>query len=122
MHFCIKCENMYYIKLREDDEKQLIYYCRNCGHEEDKPVDSDICVLRTDVKSNHIKYTHVVNEYTKEDPTLPRITTIRCPNQECPSNNDKTDREIIYIRYDDTNMKYMYLCAKCDTMWKTDNS
>lgn len=122
MHFCIKCDNMYYIKLREDDNNKLIYYCRNCGHEEDKPTDSDICVLRTDVKSNQVKFTHVVNEYTKEDPTLPRITTIRCPNQECPSNTDKAEREIIYIRYDDTNIKYMYLCAKCDFMWKTTNN
>lgn len=122
MHFCIKCDNMYYIKLREDDNNKLIYYCRNCGHEEEKPTDSDICVLRTDVKSNQVKFTHVVNEYTKEDPTLPRITTIRCPNQECPSNTDKAEREIIYIRYDDTNIKYMYLCAKCDFMWKTTNN
>jgi len=132
MHFCIKCDNMYYIKLREDDNNKLIYYCRSCGHEQDKPTDMDICVLRTDVKRNQVKFTHVVNEYTKEDPTLPRITTIRCPNQECSSNTGKsegssdddpsTDREIIYIRYDDVNVKYMYLCSKCDTMWKTDNS
>lgn len=125
MHFCIKCDNMYYIKLREDNNNQLIYYCRNCGYEEDKPAtETDICVLRTDVKKNQVKFTHVVNEYTKEDPTLPRITTIRCPNQDCPSNIDpaNTEREIIYIRYDDVNMKYMYLCAKCNTMWKTNDN
>ena len=31
----------------------------------------------------------------------------------------KTQIEIIYIRYDDTNMKYIYLCSDCDTVWKT---
>ena len=61
-----------------------------------------------------------MNEYTKEDPTLPRITTIRCPNSDCPSNQEDGTREVIYLRYDDTNMKYIYMCAKCDTMWKTD--
>ena len=30
-------------------------------------------------------------------------------------------REVIYIRYDDINMKYVYLCVHCDTTWKTDN-
>ena len=25
------------------------------------------------------------------------------------------------IRYDDKNMKYIYMCAKCDSVWKTDN-
>lgn len=123
MHFCNKCDNMYYIKLRDDDTNKLIYYCRSCGNEEDKPSDMDSCILRTDVKQNQVKFTHVVNEYTKQDPTLPRITTIRCPNQECPSNTEKSvDREIIYIRYDDVAVKYMYLCSKCDTMWKTDNN
>ena len=28
-------------------------------------------------------------------------------------------REIIYIRYDEVNMKYVYLCAVCDTLWNT---
>jgi DNA-directed RNA polymerase subunit M/transcription elongation factor TFIIS len=123
MHFCNKCDNMYYIKIRDDDTNKLIYYCRSCGNEEDKQSDMDTCILRTDVKQNQVKFTHVVNEYTKQDPTLPRITTIRCPNQECPSNSEKSgDQEIIYIRYDDVSVKYMYLCSKCDTMWKTDNN
>ena len=30
-------------------------------------------------------------------------------------------REVIYIRYYDINMKYVYLCVNCDTTWKTDN-
>ncbi len=28
-------------------------------------------------------------------------------------------REIIYIRYDEVNMKYVYLCAVCETLWNT---
>ena len=35
--------------------------------------------------------------------------------------NDHNNREIIYLRYDDINMKYIYLCVHCDTVWKTDN-
>jgi rubrerythrin len=155
-----------------------------------------------------------VNEYTKYDPTLPRINSIKCPNQECESNtmsggggsgsgtgadagkikikkaattkslkkyvdsanksaaeamesakesekilkaieeeeaaeaqeeaqaqakktssslaenevvnysNDatKSKREVMYIRYDDINMKYVYVCVYCNTTWKTDNN
>jgi DNA-directed RNA polymerase subunit M/transcription elongation factor TFIIS len=97
-----------------------------------------------------------VNEFTKHDPTLPRINTIKCPNHECISNtasmagggggasstsskkeektaldtsdkdnnnnnNNNNGREVIYIRYDDVNMKYVYLCVHCNTTWKTDN-
>ena len=31
-------------------------------------------------------------------------------------------REIIYIRYDDVNIKYVYLCSTCDTVWKMDDN
>jgi hypothetical protein len=24
------------------------------------------------------------------------------------------------MRYDDDNLKYLYICVTCDTMWKTD--
>ena len=47
------------------------------------------------------------------------IKTIKCPNQECSSNTGEKEREVIYIRYDDANMKYVYMCAHCNTMWKT---
>ena len=45
--------------------------------------------LRTDITRNTKTYEHMVNEYTKLDPTLPRTTTIKCPNQECKSNNQR---------------------------------
>ena len=54
------------------------------------------------------------------DPTLPRINTIKCPNSDCNSNKEGGEREVIYIRYDDMNKLYIYLCAKCDTIWKTE--
>ena len=121
MHFCIKCNNMYYHKVAASDENKLIYYCRNCGHEDDTLTADNICVSRTEIRRSKQKYSHIINEYTKHDPTLPRTNTIKCPNQECTSNKEESnEREVIYIRYDDTNMKYIYLCAKCDTMWKTD--
>ena len=34
MHFCSKCDNMYYIKLMEQNNNNLVYYCRHCGNED----------------------------------------------------------------------------------------
>ena len=118
MHFCKKCDNMYYLKLNEDDPNKLIYYCRHCGDESTDLTNDDNCILKMQVKRNEEKYVHVMNEYTKLDPALPTITTIQCPNTECKK--DKSDNDVLYIRYDDINIKCIYMCKKCDTTWKTD--
>ena len=134
MHFCSECGNMYYLRLVKDEATQedgLIYYCRNCGNEDTSLVSNlnNLYVSKTDVKTV-ANYKNTINKYTKMDPTLPRITTIDCPNAQCDSNTvlkeeegqenvKKADKEILYIRYDDKNMKYIYLCAVCDTVWDT---
>ena len=35
MHFCSKCQNMYYISIDPNNANSLIYYCRNCGNSDD---------------------------------------------------------------------------------------
>jgi DNA-directed RNA polymerase subunit M/transcription elongation factor TFIIS len=123
MHFCSKCDNMYYIRISDDEGNKLIYYCRNCGNEDEFLTKENICVSKIQLKRSEQKYSHIINKYTKLDPTLPRTNMIKCPNQDCLSNSNednRLNREIIYIRYDDVNMKYIYLCAHCDIMWKTD--
>jgi aspartate carbamoyltransferase regulatory subunit len=111
---------MYYIRVTEDDANKLIYYCRNCGHEDTLLTSENVCVTKTQLTQSEKTYSHIVNKYTKLDPTLPRINSIKCPNQNCVSNTDEgVEREVIYMRYDDVNMKYIYICAKCDTIWNT---
>jgi DNA-directed RNA polymerase subunit M/transcription elongation factor TFIIS len=137
MHFCSICDNMYYISVTPENELQ--YYCRNCGNIDNTVASENICVSKVNVKHSTTpqSFSQVVNKYTKLDPTLPRIHTMRCPNDECPSNeggggsggasaeggagaHNKPKSEIIYVRYDDMNLKYVYLCAKCDKVWNTE--
>ena len=115
MNFCSECDNMYYYKLQSENSNSLVYYCRNCGHEKE-PEEANIFVSK--IKTNNKKkHTQFINEFTKYDPTLPRVNTIPCVNEACEFHKTKTNREIIYIRYDDSNMNYVYLCPKCDTTW-----
>ena len=124
MHFCTNCSNMYYIRLSEEDPNSIVYYCRNCGHENKNISLDSVTVSKTNFKHNKQKYNSIINKYTKMDPTLPRINTLKCPNQTCPSNESKkeNDREIIYLRYDDVNMNFVYMCSTCDTVWNTEQS
>ena len=112
MRFCVNCQNMYYLKVSDDNN--LIHYCRCCGNEDTMNTD-DVCVSNTQFNQTKKSNTMMLSEYTKQDPTLPRTNTIKCPNEECSGG----DQEVLYIRYDDTNMRYVYMCAKCDTTWKT---
>ena len=121
MHFCSVCNNMYYLRIDEKNPNKLDYYCRNCGHEDKLLAHENMCISKTFIKKNDQSFNHIINEYTKLDPTLPRVNTILCPNPECETNVNKVKREIIYIRYDDTNMKYVYLCSECSTIWQTNN-
>ena len=61
-----------------------------------------------------------INRFTKLDPTLPRMQKMPCPNKECQTNISSEPVEIILIRYDNKNLKYLYLCSVCDYSWKTD--
>lgn len=119
MHFCSNCQNMYYIRINTDDPNKIVYYCRNCGNEDKLIALENVCVSKTFIKKNEQTFNHIINKYTKLDPTLPRISTILCPNSDCITNKTEKEKEIIYIRYDDTNMKYVYLCCHCDTVWNT---
>lgn len=124
MKFCEKCDNMYYIGINAEDPNKLTYYCRNCGNIDETIHEEGVCVLDTQFKKGEQKFNHIINKYTKMDPTLPRIYNIRCPNSACDTNKtgETKPAEIIYMRYDDSNLKYIYICSTCDTTWKTDDS
>jgi hypothetical protein len=152
MHFCARCDNMYYICIdpgtgtpsdtagsaasaasaSASSSSSLVHYCRNCGHRE--PVRQEICVSKLQIKHAAQNYGNIINRYTKLDPTLPRISHVTCPNHLCASNTKEKEkgqgqsqsqsefqvpREVIYLRYDEENMKYVYLCAVCDALWST---
>jgi DNA-directed RNA polymerase subunit M/transcription elongation factor TFIIS len=113
MNFCEKCGFMYYITTTEEDT--LMYYCRNCGHE-NKELSVEELKVTVYEKSNNTQ--KQINPWIKFDPTLPRTNTIKCPNEKCKSNEKDQTPDIIYIRYNDIDMKYMYICTKCDFNWK----
>jgi len=119
MEFCDVCENMLYLTIRNetDDDHTLWRKCNKCGNE----IELDgISVVSTMSFISKEQYSNVINKFTKFDPTLPRIS-IPCPNKECKYHTaDSTD--IIYVRYDNEALKYVYLCPLCDTIWKPEKN
>lgn len=110
IRFCIRCDNKYYHQIQDN---KLIYYCRVCGHQ-DLNI-AGLCVLNTQYGHSTDSYEHVVNRFTKFDPTLPHIY-LKCPNEKCTT---KEITDAIYLRYEPNQMKHLYICTECDHKWTT---
>ena len=113
MLFCKNCENMLYLK--NDDLK---YHCRNCG-ESDETSKIKTNVFSKQYQKDDLIQRYLNNDYLVDDPTLPRLNNLKCINVECESNkNDEVMSDIIYIKYNPENLKYLYICKHCKTSWK----
>lgn len=119
MKFCKKCGNMLFIKLSHDEdtdsEPKVQFYCRSCLEIDESISDEIVCVLETNFKNTekNIK----LNPYAKYDVTLPTINKLTCPNATCPSNKEGVTSSIKYRRYNENDLKCVYICTHCDNQW-----
>jgi DNA-directed RNA polymerase subunit M/transcription elongation factor TFIIS len=113
--FCPTCK--YYLYL-DQDGKTLRRICRNCGYQEEDKKGG--LVLELDLKEKTSEgYKILINEFTKQDPTLPHVNSIKCPNSGCESNTSGKERDVIYLKYDAVNLKFIYICNVCNTQWRS---
>lgn len=114
--FCPTCR--YYLYLNQSKNKTLRRVCRNCGYEEE--TDKGGLILEMDLKEKTSEgYKILMNEFTKNDPTLPHVNTIKCPNEGCGTNTSGQAKDVIYLKYDAVNMKFLYICNVCDAQWRS---
>lgn len=133
MKFCDVCQNMLYVST--NDERGLVLYCKNCnftktfdydkgsiqlthvGEQSDEaPPPPDTCITAINYSDDARSYKQFLTPHIKYDMTLPRVNNIPCPKQ-CSKDGEG---EVIYIKYDQENMKYLYYCCKCEHFWKLD--
>jgi DNA-directed RNA polymerase subunit M/transcription elongation factor TFIIS len=116
MRFCNLCSNMMYVKV--DDDTNLVYYCKFCNNSVQEPkTNGSILVIDDNKIDDDIKYRQYMNKNVIHDPTLPRVNNIDCPNKQC-TKKEGADNEVIYIKYDFANMKYLYYCCHCAHFWR----
>lgn len=132
MQFCPACDNILHMQIGEleknkSNEKSyvpLTLYCKHCPYtiDVDQTKDSknalfNPCMYRSNYSSNHrLYYSNLVNHYTFDDPTLPCVD-MECQNKKCVSHNDDVQSEVLYVRFNDQDMRYMYLCKHCRQCW-----
>ena len=116
LEFCDNCNNMLYI--RTDDENNLVKYCKHCDFNKKDKESGFIKISETMYLEDDLLYNQNINKYLRYDPTLRRIRDINisCKNKDCKVDKDK--EQILYIKYDSCNMKYLYVCEHCGNIWK----
>ncbi len=109
--FCNNCNNMLYLYTNED--KELYYGCKVCSNVIKHDNNND----KIHYNLSELKKTSILNNNVNliNDITLPIINNsiIKCINSEC---SDKT-KPIKYIKYDNENIKYIYICTNCGQKW-----
>jgi len=117
MDFCDFCNNMYYIK--ETEEKSLVFYCKNCGSQKDISSENDINskkIMSTDYEAANSKYLQYLNPDIIHDHTIPHVNNVICANKDCSKDPD-VGNDVMYIKYDNTGIKYIYHCVHCKHFW-----
>lgn len=130
MQFCPACDNILHMQIGQLEKNAsttqipLTLYCKHCPYSID--VDQtkknqnmmfNPCMYRSNYSSNHaLYYSTLINQYTFDDPSLPRID-MACQNSNCVSHRDDVQSEILYVRFNDQDMRYVYLCKHCRQCW-----
>ena len=114
-NFCDDCNNTMYIYLDKDISK-LYLYCKTCQNK--KEYDGNL-LYNNDNNNIDISESINNNKFINYDITLPHIKSdnIKCPNNDCKSIVENIKSDIIYIKYDKNNMKYIYTCNYCSQKW-----
>ena len=120
LRYCPVCDNYLYMQV-DAESQELRRICRKCGFKEDDAKGGLVMEMMVQQKSSE-GYKILLNEFTRKDPRLPHIrSNITCPNTVCDSNKAGKNPDVIYIKYDNVNLMYLYICDICGDQWHSRN-
>ena len=108
MKFCPDCENFLYAL--EENAEGVGFKCRKCPYVES--INHAITMGNQHNLKEDKATQLVMNPYLTDDPTLPRLNTVKCPAQGCPSS------EVVAVKLSKVDLIWMYQCTACGTSWK----
>lgn len=115
LNFCDNCENNMILKIKNQDQTQVIeYHCNNCGNIKDNITQK--CIIKNDYNLQQLYIQEKNIKYIAHDASNPRLNNIACPNKECTSHLDNK-YDIVYISINEEDMKYLYYCVVCSNSW-----
>jgi len=117
IRFCSVCDNYLYLQV-EGETQTLQRMCRNCGFKDTEDQGGLVSEMHIEQRSAE-GYT-LINEFTLKDKRLPHLYgTMKCISDKCPSNTQSKESDIVYIKYDTENLRYIYMCYLCQATWRS---
>ena len=96
----------------------LFNVCKVCLNTEKINLeDSSIYENKKNINSSDIinKNMFILNDTTLSTTINPE--NIKCPNEECKTNTENEEFSFISIKYDISDMKFIYKCKTCNQSW-----
>ena len=133
MKFCPNCQRSLSLKIRTDSNSKQYpeYVCGSCNYRNKLDSKTDKCIMKNeyDLQTFYIQDKKNL-KFICQDPTVPHINNIPCPDKNCVSHKNEDDEEVIdteikkvnrnlvaYTKIDDNDMKFRYICCHCYTSW-----
>jgi hypothetical protein len=103
---------------KKNNIHEVKYNCKFCGNVEDIDKSKPKLISRISMKDDE-SIEKWVKPDIESDVTLPRVNYVECINKDC-SKKKTEDNEIILLRYDRIQVKFIYFCVHCKKFWKND--
>ena len=137
MNFCPDCETYLITKITSGDNpnKILSFVCNNCGFSKVVDIAKEPeykCVYQQSFNMKKIKIDQKNIQYLANDPTLPHVNNIPCPNEKCATNKQaavtlettevlgeekKNINDVLYIMLNESDLTFLYQCCNCKHTW-----
>ena len=134
MKFCPDCSTVLNTKIsnNENSDEIMSYICNNCSYKKVINIAKEPqykCVYYHNYNLNTTNIDKNTLQFLSNDPTLPHVDNIQCPNIQCITNKTTTNLEVLdskdntnlnnvlYIMLNESNLTFLYQCDNCKHTW-----
>ena len=136
MNFCPECETCLVMRISSSNDSNniMIFLCNNCGFTKDinilkNPEFKCVHHQTYSLKKNKINQKNL--RFLSKDKTLPHVNNITCPNQQCITNKENPNPElleisgiekqnindVLIIKLNESDLTFLYNCINCEHTW-----
>jgi len=131
--FCPDCETYLVLEISNDENPNKLssYKCKNCSYKKTVDISKEPeykCIYKQNYNVNKTNIDKNSLKFLCNDPTLPHVNNIQCPNNDCITNKhiensellneDKINiNDVLYLTVNENTLTFLYQCCNCNHTW-----